>query len=141
MHCAEVNLITVKDLREMFSKCPDDWNVEFLKWEHGNPEDFKKKYPSYPIPNLVSVKVKKVVTTANKEHEWIIHKFVLEDDFDDVFSLTRDEALEYFCWGLADDEMIGFELNVGNNINVSLSIEEGDKGHTDKKMIFTFEEK
>ena len=88
-----------------------------------------------------SVKVKEVVTTANKEHEWIIHKFVLEDDFDDVFSLTRDEALEYFCWGLADDEMIGFELNVGNNINVPLSIEEGDKGYSDKKMIFNFEEK
>lgn len=132
-------MISVRELKNIFDECPDDWNMEFRKWEHGTIEDFKEKYPRYPMPNLVSIKVKEVITTANENHEWINHKFILEDDFENNFMFTKDEALEYFCDGFADFEMIEFVLNV-KNTEIPLAIEAGDKGYSDKIMMINFEE-
>lgn len=131
--------MTIKELKNIFNECPDNWKMDFRKWEHGSLEDFKKKYPRYPMPNLVSIKVKEVITTANKDNKWINHKFVLEDNFESNFILTKDEAIEYFCGGLADFEMIEFVLNV-KNTEIPLEIEAGDKGYSDKIMMINFEE-
>lgn len=133
-------MITVKELRSMFNQCPNDWTIEFRKWEHGDSDDFKKKYPNYPMPNLVSINVKKVVTYTKSNYELIVHKFVLEDDFDNDFTLTKDEALEYFCWGYADFEMVEFELCTETDGNVPLKISLGDKGYSDKVQMITFDE-
>lgn len=132
-------MITIKELKNIFNKCPDDWNMEFRKWEHGSLEDFKKKYPRYPMPNLVSIKVKEVITTVNEDHEFINHKFVLEDEFESDFMLTKDEAIEYFCGDLADFEMVEFVLNV-KDTEIPLEIEAGDKGYSDRIMMINFEE-
>lgn len=132
-------MITVKELKNILNECPDGWNMEFRKWEHGSLEDFKKKYPRYPMPNLISIKVKEVITTANEGNEWINHKFVLEDDFDSNFILTKDEAIKYFCGGLADFEMIEFVLNV-EDTEIPLDITAGDKGYSDRIMMINFEE-
>lgn len=132
-------MITVKELRNMFLNCPEDWNIEFRKWEHGNPEDFKNKYYNYPMPNLVSIQIKEVVTKANNDHEWINHTFIVEDDFEDNFIMNRDEMIEFFCGGLADYELISFELKTEEG-NIPLTIEVGDKGYSDKIMMINLEE-
>lgn len=131
-------MITVKELRNMFLNCPEDWNIEFRKWEHGNPEDFIKRN-HYPMPNLVSIQIKEVVTKANNDHEWINHTFIVEDDFEDNFIMNRDEMIEFFCGGLADYELISFELKTEEG-NIPLTIEVGDKGYSDKIMMINLEE-
>ena len=132
-------MITVKELKNILNECPDCWHMEFRKWEHGNLEDFKEKYPRYPMPNLVSIRVKEVITTANEDHEWINHKFVLEDNFESNFILKKDQAVKYFCGGFADFEMIEFVLKV-KDTEIPLKIEAGDKGYSDKIMMVNFEE-
>lgn len=132
-------MITVRELRNMFLECPEDWNIEFRKWEHGNPEDFKEKYPRYPMPNLVSIKIKEIINKPDDDHKWIIHKFIVEDDFDDNFIKNRNEMIEFFCNGLADYELISFELNTKEG-NIPLTIEVGDKGYSDRIMMINLEE-
>jgi len=131
-------MITVKELRSLFNSCDNDFKIRFQKWEHGNKEDFMKRN-HYPMPNLVSIRVKKVITTANENHEWINHKFVLEDDFEDDFIITKDEALEYFCDGLDDYEMIDFELSTKDG-NIPLRIFKGDTGYSDRIQMIDLEE-
>lgn len=92
------------------------------------------------MPNLVSINVKKVVTCTKSNYEVIVHKFVLEDDFDNDFILTKNEAIEYFCWGHADFEMVEFELCTETDGNVPLKISLGDKGYSDKVQMITFDE-
>ena len=131
-------MITVKELRNMFLDCPEDWNIEFRKWEHGNPEDFMKRN-HYPMPNLISIQIKEVITKANNDHEWINHTFIVEDDFEDNFIMNRDEMIEFFCGGLTDNELISFELKTEEG-NIPLTIEASDKGYSDKIMMINLEE-
>lgn len=131
-------MITVRELRNMFLQCPEDWNIEFRKWEHGNPEDFMQRN-HWPMPNLVSIKIKEVVTKANSDHEWVNHIFIVEDDFDDNFIKNRNEMIDFFCDGLADYELISFELETKEG-NIPLTIEVGDKGYSDKIMMINLEE-
>ena len=91
------------------------------------------------MPNLVSIKVKEVINKADKNYERVIRKFVLEDDFEDDFVLTNDEAIEYFCRYLDDSDMIEFVLNVKDS-EIPLKIEVGDKGYSDKIMMINFKE-
>lgn len=129
-------MITVRELRNMFLECPEDWNIEFCKWEHGNPEDFMQRN-HYPMPNLVSIKIKEIINKPNDN--WIIHKFIVEDDFDDNFIKNRNEMIDFFCDGLADYELISFELETEEG-NIPLTIEVGDKGYSDKIMMINLEE-
>jgi len=131
-------MITVRELRNLLNSCDNDFQIKFQKWEHGNNEDFMKRN-HYPMPNLVSIKVKEVITTTNKDLEWTTHKFILEDDFEDDFILTKDEALEYFCDGLDDYEMIIFELSTEDG-NIPLRISKGDTGYSDKIQLIDLEE-
>lgn len=131
-------MITIKELKNLFNSCDNDFQLRFQKWEHGNKEDFMKRN-HYPMPNLVSIQVKKAVTIVNKKHKLIIHKFVFKDDFEDDFILTKDEALEYFCDGLDDCEMIDFELSTKDG-EIPLRISKGDTGYSDKIQLIDLEE-
>lgn len=132
-------MITVKEFRELLLKCDSDWNVHLGKWEHENP--FKKKNPIYPLPNIVSVTIQDIIHRKTDDGD-IIHKIILEDDFDNEFEMPRDKMIKFFCGKKNDTDLLDFVLYTedtpGHYNHVHLNVEVGDFGYSDKVMIIEF---
>ena len=136
--------ITVKQFKEIVTHCPDDWTVEFRKWEHmsENPEGLCHGYKGFQ--NICSIRIIDIAErfddiTGNK---W--RTFIVEDDLDDELSGHPSEIVEKFTKGLSDDDFIELLLEVedtpGHFDRFDLLIEEGDKGYSDKIMRISVDE-
>ena len=134
-------MITVKEFRELLLKCDSDWNVHLGKWEHGDPETFKKKYPIYPLPNRVSVSIQDIMYRKTDDGD-VIYKIILVDDFDDKFEMPRNMMIKIFCGKKNDSDLLDFVLYTedtpGHYNHVPLNVEVGDFGYSDKVMNIEF---
>ena len=136
--------ITVKRFKEIVTNCPEDWTVEFRKWEHmsEDPEGLHQGYRG--MPNICSIRIIDIAErfddiTGNK---W--RTFVVEDDLDDELSGHPSEIVEKFTKDLSDNDFIEFSLEVeetpGHLDRFGISIEECDKSYSDKRMIISVDE-
>lgn len=135
-------MITVKEFQNILNECPNDWTITFKKWEHGNPEDFMKRN-HYPMPNRVSVKIQEITSRYN-DMGGKIYTIVMEDDFDDDFTMSPEDMVKFFCNEKDDNDLLDFVLYTedtpGHYNHVPLNVEEGDKGYSDRNMNIEFEE-
>ena len=135
-------MITVKEFKNMLNGCPNDWTITLKKWEHGNPEDFMKRN-HYPMPNRVSVKIQEITSRYN-DMGGKIYTIILEDDFDNDFTMSPDDMRKFFCGNKNDDDLLDFVLYTedtpGHYNHIPLNVEEGDRGYSDKNMNIEFEE-
>ena len=137
--------ITVKQFKEIVAHCPDEsWTVEFSKWEHmsKNPEGSHQGYKG--MPNVCSIRIIDIAEriddiTGNK---W--RTFIVEDDFEDELVGHPSEIVEKFTKDLSDNDFIEFLLEVEETPDhfdrFDISVEEGDKGWSDKRMIISVDE-
>jgi len=136
-------MITVKEFRNIINQCPNDWTITLMKWEHGTEEDFKRKYPTYPMPNRVSVSIQDIQYRKTDDGD-VIYKIILDEDFNDYFTMSPDDMRKIFCGNKADNDLLDFVLYTedtpGHYNHVHLNVEEGDKGYSDKNMKIEFEE-
>ena len=134
-------MITVKEFRDLINLGPQDFKRVFVKWEHGDEEDFMKRN-HYPAPNLVSVKIQDISSRYN-DMGCKIYKYVFEDDFDNDFEMLPDDMIKFFCEGKNDYDLLDFVLYVENNgkyNHISLRFCEGDTGYSDKIKHINIEE-
>ena len=135
-------MITVKEFRNLINLGPQDFTRVFVKWEHGNEEDFMKRN-HYPAPNLVSVKIQDISSRYN-DMGGRIYKFVLEDDFDNDFEMLPEDMIKFFCEGKDDYDLLDFVLYVedktGKYSHIPLQFSEGDTGYSDKIKHIDIEE-
>jgi len=134
-------MITVKEFRNLINLGPQDFTRVFVKWEHGNEEDFMKRN-HYPAPNLVSVKIQDISSRYN-DMGGRIYKFVLEDDFDNDFEMLPEDMIKFFCEGKDDCDLLDFVLYVEKNgkyDHIPLQFSEGDTGYSDKIKHINIEE-
>ena len=135
-------MITVKEFRNLINLGPQDFTRVFVKWEHGNEEDFMK-HNHYPAPNLVSVKIQDISSRYN-DMGGRIYKFVLEDDFDNDFEMLPEDMIKFFCEGKDDYDLLDFVLYVedetGKYSHIPLQFSEGDTGYSDKIKHIDIEE-
>ena len=134
-------MITVKEFRNLINLGPQDFTRVFVKWEHGNEEDFMKRN-HYPAPNLVSVKIQDISSRYN-DMGGRIYKFVLEDDFDNDFEMLPEDMIKFFCEGKDDYDLLDFVLYVEKNgkyDHIPLQFSEGDTGYSDKIKHINIEE-
>ncbi len=134
-------MITVREFRNMIFECPLNWTIKLQKWEHITEIELQKR--SYPMPNLVSVKIQEV-TSRRTDDGLNIYKFILEDDFDNDFVISPTDMIDYFINDLNDDDLLDFVLYTedtpGHYNHIPLSVSVGDKGWSDKIMIIDFDE-
>ena len=134
-------MITVKEFRNLINLGPQDFTRIFVKWEHGDNEDFIKRN-HYPAPNLVSVKIQDISSRYN-DMGGRIYKFVLEDDFDNDFEMLPEDMIKFFCEGKDDYDLLDFVLYVeknGKHDHIPLRFSEGDTGYSDKIKHIDIEE-
>ena len=134
-------MITVKEFRNLINLGSQDFKRVFVKWEHGNPEDFMKRN-HYPAPNLVSVKIQEITSRYNDMGNKI-YKIVMEDDFDNDFEMMPDDMIKFFCDGKDDYDLLDFVLYVEKNgkyDHIPLHFSEGDTGYSDKIKHIDIEE-
>ena len=138
--------ITVKQFKKIVTNCPDEsWTVEFSKWEHMS-EDPEGPHQGYRgMPNICSIRIIDIDEriddiTGNK-----CRTFIVEDDFEDELVGHPSEIVEKFTKDLSDNDFIEFLLEVeetpGHFDRFDISIEECDKGWSDKRMIISVDEK
>ena len=135
-------MITVKEFRNLINLGPQDFKRVFVKWEHGNKEDFMK-CNHYPAPNLVSVKIQEITSCYNDMGNKI-YKIVMEDDFDNGFEMMPNDMIKFFCDGKDDYDLLDFVLYVedktGEYSHIPLHFSEGDTGYSDKIKHIDIEE-
>ena len=135
-------MITVKEFKNMLNECPNDWTITLKKWEDGNPEDFMKRN-HYPMPNRVSVSIQDIQYRKTDDGD-VIYKIIMEDDFDNDFTMSPNDMKKIFCGNKNDNDLLDFVLYTedtpGHYNHVSLNVEEGDRGYSDKNMNIEFEE-
>ena len=135
-------MITVKEFRNLINLGPQDFKRVFVKWEHGNKEDFMK-CNHYPAPNLVSVKIQEITSRYNDMGNKI-YKIVMEDDFDNDFEMMPNNMIKFFCDGKDDYDLLDFVLYVedetGEYSHIPLHFSEGDTGYSDKIKHIDIEE-
>ena len=137
----QINMITVKEFRNLINLGPQDFTRVFMKWEHGDEEDFMKRN-HYPAPNLVSVKIQDISSRYN-DMGGKIYKFVLEDDFENDFEMLPEDMIKFFCEGKDDYDLLDFVLYVEKNgkyDHIPLQFSEGDTGYSDKIKHIDIEE-
>lgn len=114
-----------------------------MKWEHGTEEDFKRKYPRYPMPNRVSVCIQDIQYMKTDDGD-VIYKIILDEDFDDYFTLSPNDMKKIFCGNKNDNDLLEFVLYTedtpGHYNHVSLDVSSGYKGYSDKNMYIELEE-
>lgn len=134
-------MITVKEFRNLINIGPQDFKRVFMKWEHGNPEDFMNRN-HYPAPNLVSVKIQEITSRYN-DMGGKIYTIIMEDDFDNDFEMLPEDMIKLFCDGKDDYDLLDFVLYVEKNgkyDHIPLRFSEGDTGYSDKIKYIDIEE-
>ena len=134
-------MITVKEFRNLINLGPQDFKRVFMKWEHGDEEDFMKRN-HYPAPNLVSVKIQEITSRYN-DMGGKIYKIVMEDDFDNDFEMLPEDMIKFFCDGKDDYDLLDFVLYVEKNgkyDHIPLQFSEGDTEYSDKIKHIDIEE-
>ena len=134
-------MITVKEFKNILNECPNDWTITLMKWEHGTKEDFIRKYPRYPMPNRVSVSIQDIQYRKTDDGD-VIYKIILNDDFDNSFTMSPNDMRKIFCGKKDDNDLLDFVLYTEDTPGhyIHLNVEEGDKGYSDKNMNIEFEE-
>ena len=134
-------MITVKEFRNLINIGPQDFKRIFVKWEHGDKEDFMKRN-HYPAPNLVSVKIQDISSRYN-DMGGKIYTIIMEDDFDNDFEMLPEEMIKLFCEEKDDYDLLDFVLYVEKNgkyDHIPLRFSEGDTGYSDKIKHIDIEE-
>jgi len=135
-------MITVREFRNLINIGPQDFKRVFMKWEHGNPEDFMK-CNHYPMPNLVSVKIQDISSRYN-DMGGKIYTIIMEDDFDNDFEMLSENMIKFFCDGKDDYDLLDFVLYTedtpGHYNYVPLIFSEGDTEYSDKIKHINIEE-
>ena len=136
-------MITVREFCNLVHNGPKDYLRSFRKYEHGDYETFMKRN-HYPMPNLVSVKIREITSRQNDMHiGCMIYKIILEDDFDNDFEMTHDEMIKFFCEGKDDYDLLDFELYVEENDkydHIPLKFFEGDTDYDNHIKYINIEE-
>lgn len=134
-------MITTKEFRNLINIGPQDFKRVFKKWEHENSKDFIE-CNHYPMPSLVSVKIKEITSHYDDMGDKI-YKIVMEDDFENDFEMLPEEMIEVFCEGKNDYDLLDFVLCVEENgkyVHIPLIFSEGDTGYSDKVKLIDIEE-
>lgn len=137
-------MITVKRFKDIITSEGDNWKIEFHKWEHMSPTP-DGPYQGYKgMPNIVGVRIIDISERINDIAGGKIRTFIVEDDIDEELFGTPQEIFDKLCKGLNDNDFIDFVLEVeetpGHSDHISLNIELGDKGYSDKVIIISVDE-
>ena len=138
-------MITVKRFKDILGSCPDDWRLEFRKWEHmsSTPDGLNHGYKG--MPNFIGVKIQDSFERYDDISGNKIRTIVFVDEYDDVLEGSQEYLLDAIAKDLNDEDYLNFVLEVedypGKIDHISLDIEAGDKGYLDKFMIIDLEEK
>lgn len=134
-------MMKASELKQIFLSANQDWEIRLSKWEHCTEEELKKR--SYPLPNRTSVRI--IDTSSNLDDvtgNRIISYYL--EDCDEDFCKKRDDMISFFCGGLDDNDILNFYLYTedtpGHYDYIPLTISQGDKGYSDKRMLVELDE-
>lgn len=120
-------MTTVKEIKDLFNRFEDGFKVSFRKWEHCTEEEFRKR--KWPWPNSVSLSLQDRTTRTTDDGD-TIRTFIFEDDFDNDFIMTKEEAIKFFCSGLEDTDLVSVRLYVedtpGHYDHIEMKMSKGD---------------
>lgn len=134
-------MIKASELKLIFLSANQDWEIRLSKWEHCTEEELKKR--KYPLPNITSVRI---INTSSKLDDVIGNRIISYylEDCDEDFCKKRDDMISFFCDGLDDNDILNFYLYTedtpGHYNYLPLTISQGDKGYSDKRMLVELEE-
>ena len=131
-------MTTVKEIKDLFSKFEDGFTISFRKWEHIKPNESKKFWP-----NRVSLSLQDRTTRTTDDGD-TIRKFIFEDDDDNDFIMTKEEAIKFFCGGLDDNDLVSIRLYVedtpGHYDHIEMEMSKGDTSWSDRQTNLEFDE-
>lgn len=137
-------MITVKQFKNIIFSEGDNWKIEFHKWEHMFPTPDGPHQGYRGMPNIVGVRIIDINERISDMVGCTIRTFTVEDDIDEDLFGTPQEIINKLCNGLNDNDFIDFVLEVeetpGHSDHISLNIELGDKGYSDKVIIINVDE-
>lgn len=135
-------MTTVKEIKDLFNTFEDGFKVSFRKWEHCTEEELSKR--KWPMPNIVSLSLQDRITRTTDDG-YKIRKFIFEDDFDNDFIMTKEEAIKFFCGGLEDNDLVSLRLYVedtpGHYNHIEMEMSKGDTSWSDRQTILDFDER
>ena len=135
-------MVTVKEIKDLFNKFEDDFKVSFRKWEHCTEEELSKR--KWPMPNIVSLSLQDRTTRTTNDGD-TIRTFIFEDDFDNDFIMTKEEAIKFFCGGLDDNDLVSVRLYVedtpGHYDHIEMEMSKGDTSWSDRQTNLEFDER
>ena len=135
-------MITRNEFRNIVNRCPDGWTITFIKWEHIEDIEERKKSTSYWMPSIVGLTEVDRFTRYNDidGKPITVITFVEDDEHDGE---PKEDIIKKFC--PEGDGYIEFRIEVedsdGKSYTIVMTPEVGDFGYSDRDMHIDFEER
>ena len=134
-------MITKQEFRDMVNKCPDDFEIRFVKWSHIDEEMINSK-SFRGWPNITGVKIgEKEFRHNDTDGKPIIIMNCIEDDDSEDMTFTKQEVID-MC-GVNEgyiDFQVCIEYKDGKYDFIKMKPSIGDFGYSDRIMTITFDE-